>query len=123
MRIRQNRFVVVGIVDAGRSVAVAVVVRAGDSMIGFRSPTIHNLPRFDSENCPWYPLPSGARTRPRVQAIAPRGRELVRKERLFWRGAKPAREARALPLFHLQSLAGQLEILHEHVFAFAVQLA
>src|SRR4051794_13465957 len=51
MRIRQNLFVVAGIVDPGSSV-VAGVVRAGDSIVGFRSPTIHNLPRFDSEKCP-----------------------------------------------------------------------
>src|SRR5438270_6601926 len=95
MRIRQNRFVGAGIVDAGRATAV---VRAGDSMIGFRSPTIHNLPRFDSENCPWYPLPSGERTRHRVLAIAPRDRELVRKERLFWRGANTSTRGACAPV-------------------------
>src|SRR5437588_11301097 len=41
----------------------------------------------------------------------------------FGEAPKPAREARVIPLFHLQPLAGQLELLHEHVFAFAVQQA
>src|SRR4051794_5428964 len=69
MRIRQNRFVVAGIVDPGSSVAVVAIVRAGDSMVEFRSPTIHNLSRSDREK--WGMSHSGERTRPRVLVLAP----------------------------------------------------